>query len=86
MGRAEEQMDMIIGPILKQAGGYVFDTWSVGGGVNHGYPYRRIEDANYARNVTIRTRQTENSLCAVVCHTVDEFMARIGCGGVRTAA
>jgi len=79
-------MYMIIGPILKRAGGYVFDTWSVGDGFSQGYPYRRIEDASYARNAAIRSRQAENSLCAVVCHTVDEFMARIGCDGVLTAA
>jgi hypothetical protein len=61
---------MIIGPILKRAGGYVFDTWRSGEGLNPGYPYRRIEDANYARNAAIRSDRP------VVCHTLDEFHAQ----------
>jgi hypothetical protein len=79
-------MDMIIGPILKRAGGYVFDTWSACGGLNQGYPYRRIEDANYARNATIRTGHTGAALGAVVCHTLDEFMTHTAGSAVLTAA
>jgi hypothetical protein len=63
---------MIIGPILKRAGGYVFDTWRSGEGLNPGYAYRRIEDASYARNAAIRSDGP------VVCHTVDEFLAQTG--------
>ena len=77
-------MKLIIGPILKRAGGYVFDTWRSGEGFNHGYPYRRIEDANYARNAAIRTGGT--SLSAVVCHTLDEFLVQTAGGAVLTAA
>ena len=73
-------MKLIIGPILKRAGGYVFDTWRSGEGVNHGYPYRRIEDASYARNAAIR------SGALVVCHTLDEFLAQTAGGAVLTAA
>jgi hypothetical protein len=76
-------MDMIIGPILKRAGGYVFDTWSECEGLNRGYPYRRIEDANYARNAAIRTDAT---LSATVCHTLDDFMALTAGCAVLTAA
>ena len=77
-------MKLIIGPILKRAGGYVFDTWHSGEGLNHGYPYRRIEDAAYARNVTIRTGGA--SLSAVVCHTLDDFLAHTASGVVLNAA
>jgi hypothetical protein len=79
-------MEMIVGPILKRAGGYVFDTWNARDGFSHGYPYRRIEDANYARNAAIRTGPAGNMLCAIVCRTVDEFMAQITGEGVLTAA
>ena len=79
-------MGMIIGPILKRAGGYVFDTWSARDGLNQGYPYRRIEDANYARNAVIRTGPVGASLSAIVCHTVEEFLAQTSLGAVLTAA
>jgi hypothetical protein len=81
-------MKLIIGPILKRAGGYVFDTWSAGGGLDQGYSYRRIEDASYARNAAIRTVQsgTSPALGAVVCHTLDEFLAQTeGCAGLAAA-
>ena len=58
-------MDIIIGPILKRAGGYVFDTWNALEGLSQGYPYRRIEDANYARNATIRAGESKADLRAI---------------------
>jgi len=79
-------MEMIIGPILKRAGGYVFDTWSARGGLNQGYPYRRIEDASYARNATIRSGPGGASVSATVCHTLDEFLAVTAGCAVLTAA
>jgi hypothetical protein len=77
-------MKLIIGPILKRAGGYVFDTWRSGEGLNQGYPYRRIEDASYARNAAIRTGGA--SFGSVVCHTLDEFLAQTTGGAVLNAA
>ena len=65
-------MKLVIGPILKRAGGYVFDTFCSGQGLNQGYPYRRIEDASYARNAAIRSGGL------VVCHTLDEFHLHTG--------
>lgn len=79
-------MDIIIGPILKRAGGYVFDTWNALEGLSQGYPYRRIEDANYARNATIRAGESKADLRAIVCYTLDEFMARTVNVEVLTAA
>jgi hypothetical protein len=43
-------MDIVIGPVLRRADGYRFDTWTAGKGMTRGYPYRRVEDAHYARN------------------------------------
>jgi hypothetical protein len=77
-------MEMIIGPILKRAGGYVFDTWNVREGLNPCFSYRRIEDAAYARNVTIRTGHS--SLSAIVCHTLDEFLTQTAPCAIPTAA
>ena len=47
-------MGIVIGPVLRCANGYRFDTWTAGKGVSRGYSYRRIEDAYYARNAEIR--------------------------------
>ena len=47
-------MGIVIGPVLRRADGYGFDVWTAGKGVTRGYPYRRIEDAHYARNAEIK--------------------------------
>ena len=47
-------MAIVIGPVLIRANGYSFDTWTAGKGVTRSYPYRRIEDAHYARNAEIK--------------------------------
>jgi len=47
-------MDIVIGPVLMHADGYRFDTSTAGKGMTRGYPYRRIEDAHYARNADIK--------------------------------
>jgi hypothetical protein len=47
-------MGIVIGPVLRRADGYRFDTWTVDKGVGRGYPCRRIEDAHYARNSEIK--------------------------------
>ena len=76
-------MQMVIGPILNRAGSYAFDTWTAVGGVNYGYPYRRIEDAIYARKVAALNAASS----ARVCQTIDEFVIGYGdCGLLRDAA
>jgi hypothetical protein len=35
-------MGIVIGPVLKRADGYSFDSWAAGEVVSCGYPYRRI--------------------------------------------
>ena len=63
----------VVGPILMREGCYAFDLWIPGEGLSHGYAYRRIEDAHYARNAEIRSRRQGRSGAAVACSTLDEF-------------
>ena len=69
-------MGIVIGPILRRADGYGFDTWTAGKGVSAGYPYRRIEDAQYARNAEINASAQGRAPAAIVCQTLDEFIAK----------
>ena len=68
-------MGIVIGPVLRRADGYRFDTWNSGKGVTRGYPYRRIEDAYYARRADIKASAQGRALTAIVCQTLDEFIA-----------
>ena len=79
-------MRIVIGPILRRADGYGFDTWTAGKGVTTGYPYRRIEDARYARNAEINASARGRAPAAIVCQTVDEFMATSTGYEMRAAA
>jgi hypothetical protein len=69
-------MGIVIGPVLKRADGYGFDTWTAGKGVTRGYPYRRIEYAHYARNAEIKASAQGRALAAIVCQTLYEFIAK----------
>jgi hypothetical protein len=74
-------MSIVIGPILKRAEGYRFDTWSAATGVSAGFPYRRVEDAHYARNAAIKASAHGRALAAIICQTVDEFLRYAPSGG-----
>jgi hypothetical protein len=52
-----------------------FDTWTAGKGMTR-YPYRRIEDAHYARNAEIKASAQGRAPSAIVCQTLDEFIAK----------
>jgi hypothetical protein len=65
---------MVVGPVLTRKGGYAFDCWTPEQGLSVGYTYRRVEDAHYARNVEIRSRQEGRSDETIACGTVDEFV------------
>jgi hypothetical protein len=67
-------MGTVIGPVLRRADGYGFDIWNAGNGVTRGYPYRRIEDAHYARKAEIKAQG--RAVAAIVCQTLDEFIAK----------
>ena len=47
-------MNLVIGPVLRRADGYAFDTWTAGKGVTRSYPYHRVEQAYYARKAEIK--------------------------------
>jgi hypothetical protein len=66
-------MQIILGPILTRRGGYAFDSWTFEEGLRHGYVYRRIEDAYYARNSEIKCLRKNPSDHPVACSTVEEF-------------
>jgi hypothetical protein len=72
----DADMGIVIGPVLRLADGYGFDIWTEGRGVTHGYPYRRIEDACYARKAEIKTSAQCRAPAAVVCQTLDEFIVK----------
>jgi hypothetical protein len=68
-------MGIVIGPVLGRADGYGFDIWTAVKGVTRGYPYRRIEDAYYARKAETKTLAQGRAVAAIVCQTLDEFIA-----------
>jgi hypothetical protein len=69
-------MGIVIGPVLRRADGYGFDIWTAGEGVTRGYPYRRIEDAHYAWKAEIKAFAQGRAVAAIVCQTLDEFIAK----------
>jgi hypothetical protein len=67
-------MQIVLGPVLTRKGGYAFDCWTPEKGLSRGYIYGRIEDAHYARNVEIRSRNKGSSDQTIACSTVDDFV------------
>jgi hypothetical protein len=67
-------MHIVVGPVLTRKGGYAFDCWRPEQGLSLGYVYGRVEDANYARNVEIRSSKKRDSRETIACGTVDEFV------------
>jgi hypothetical protein len=68
-------MNLVIGPVLRRADGYAFDTWTAGKGVTRSYPYHRVEHAYYARNAEIKA--SVRAPAAIVCQTLDEFIVKL---------
>ena len=66
-------MHVVVGPIVTRDGGFAFDSWTPGQGLSRGYPYWRIEDANYARKAQIRSGAGSVAGPLVACSTLDEF-------------
>jgi hypothetical protein len=79
-------MDIVIGPVLRHADGYRFDTWTTGEGASRGYLYRRIEDAHYARKAEIKASARGRAPSAIVCRTLDEFITKSTGYEMRAAA
>ena len=63
-------MDTLIGPVLARAGLFSFDSWTPAAGLRHGFGYRRIEDAYYARKAELNGG-------AIPCNTLDAFYAQM---------
>ena len=70
-------MNIVIGPVLSRADGYAFDTWTAGNGMTRSYPYRRIDQAYYARNAEIKASARSRVSAAIVCQTLDEFIVKL---------
>jgi hypothetical protein len=82
----DADMGIVIGPVVRLANGYGFDTWTEGRGVTRGYPYHRIEDAYYARNAEIKASAQCRAPTAIVCQTLDEFIVKsTGCETLAAA-
>jgi hypothetical protein len=67
-------MHIVVGPVLTREGGYAFDSWTPEDGLSRGYIYRRIDDAQYARTVEVRSRNKRYAGQTVACSTMDEFV------------
>jgi len=65
-------MQIVLGPVLTRKGGHAFDCWTPEEGLSRGYIYGRIEDAHYARNVEIRSRNRADQ--TIDCSTLDDFV------------
>jgi hypothetical protein len=70
-------MNLVIGPVLRRADGYAFETWTAGKGVTRSYPYHRVEHAYYARNAEIKASVRGRAPAAIVCQTLDEFIVEL---------
>ena len=70
-------MNIVIGPVLRRADGYAFDTWTAGKGVTRSYPYHRIDQAYYAQNAEIKASAQSRAMTAIVCQTLDEFIVKL---------
>jgi hypothetical protein len=70
-------MNIVIGPVLSRAHGYAFDTWTADKGMTRSYPYRRIDQAHYARNAEIEASARRRARAAIVCQTLDEFIVKL---------
>jgi hypothetical protein len=82
----DADMGIVIGPVLKRADGYGFDTWTAVKGVRRGYAYCRIEDAYYARKAEIKAVAQGRAPSTIVCQTLDEFIAKSTGYGMLAAA
>jgi hypothetical protein len=76
-------MNIVIGPVLRRADGYAFDTWTEGKGVNRSYPYHRLDQAHYAQNAEMKASAQSRFTTAIVCQTLDEFIVKLTGDGYR---
>ena len=65
-------INIVIGPVLARAGGYIYETWTPEQGLCDSYVYPRIDNAYYARAVEIAHYKKQGAY-ERICETVDEF-------------
>src|SRR5260370_35739387 len=73
----DADMTVVIGPVLKRADGYEFDTWTAGKEGARGYPYRRVEDAYYPRNADLKASARRGPPARIGYQTLDECMVML---------
>jgi hypothetical protein len=69
----ETAINVVVGPVLARAGGYVYETWTPQQGLCGSFVYPRIDNAYYARAVEIAQFQRRSPRQAKICDTIDEF-------------
>ena len=69
----ETNLNIVVGPVLARAGGYVYETWTPSQGLCGSFIYPRIDNAYYARAVEIAHYQQAGVRDPKICDTVDEF-------------
>jgi hypothetical protein len=70
-------MHLVIGPVLRQANGYAFDSWRPNEGSRRSYAYGRIEDAYRALKSAAAEAASDSQRAPVICSTSDEFASMI---------
>jgi hypothetical protein len=64
---------ILVGPIVSRNGGFAFDTFCEPDGLKRGYPYRRVEQANYDRKTTLLALSRAREFVMTACETIFEF-------------
>jgi hypothetical protein len=64
---------ILVGPVVSRNGGFAFDTFCTPNGLKRGYPYRRVEQANYDRKATLLGLQLSHDFVTTACETIFEF-------------
>jgi hypothetical protein len=83
---------LLIRATKRRPGGYGFDVWTAAKGLTRGYPYRRIEDAYYARRAEIRASAQGRVPAAMgraglrAAQQVDKYVPRAATQPPATAA
>jgi hypothetical protein len=68
--------EILVSPIVSREGGFAFDTFSTTAGLTPGFAYRRIEQANYDRKITLQSLPRATGFAVVACETLAEFGRR----------
>jgi hypothetical protein len=69
----EASLNVVVGPVLARAGGYVYETWTPQQGLCGSFVYPRIDNAYYARAVEIAHYRRRGAFDTKICDTIDEF-------------